>query len=98
MLEVILLRIYDIYKWVIQILGHMSLFIMISFIFYKIYENIMIKKTTKKFAKELMKNKFMDEALKPMTEEEKNNLKENKKTETKITLNFGDMSVTKENK
>ena len=98
MVETVLLTLYEIYKWVIQILGHMSLFIMISFIFYKIYENIMIHKTTKKFAKELIKNKFMDEALKPMTDEEKKEMNENKKTETKITLNFGDMSVTKENK
>ena len=58
----------------------------------------MIHKTTKKFAKELIKNKFMDEALKPMTDEEKKEMNENKKAETKITLNFGDMSVTKENK
>ena len=93
-LEMFLSILFFIYKWSVLILGNFTLFIMIAFIFYKIYEKIMIKKSTKKFAKELIKNKFMDEVFKPMTAEEKENLK----TQTKITLDFSDMSVKKENK
>ena len=93
-LEIFLSILYFIYKWLVLILGNFTLFIMIGFVFYKIYEKIMIKKSTKKFAKELIKNKFMEEVFKPMTDEEKANVK----TQTKITLDFSNMSVKKENK
>lgn len=89
---------FNLYKWVIIVLGNFSLFVIIVYLITKIREKIIMKISTKKFAKELMKNKFIDESIGKITPEEQEDIKNKKYKETKITLNLNDMSVTKERK
>jgi uncharacterized lipoprotein YehR (DUF1307 family) len=82
----------------IFILGNFTLLLILVWVGIKIYRFVVMKVTTKEFAKKLYASNYVNEAFGNMTDEEKERLKKDGKAETKVTLNFSDMSVKKETK
>lgn len=89
---------FNIYKLLVIIIGNGMIAILIIYGIMKIREFHIMKKSTKQFANALHKSNFIQDALGKMSEEEKETLAKNNKAESKVTLNFGDMSVKKETK
>ncbi len=85
-----------IYRGVVFFLGNATLILIFVTYGVKIYQHFKMKKITKEYAEKIHKSNFLYDALGKMTDEEKERLKKDPKSSTKVTLDFNDVSVKKE--